>query len=117
MLSMRGNGKAIEQLVSLLMDNALKYSPAGSAITLDLVQQAKTIYLTVANVTETAITRENLQLIFDRFYRTDPSRNSETGGHGIGLSVAKAIVTAHGGKIQATAPQEYAFCITAALPM
>ncbi|MBR2337840.1 MAG: HAMP domain-containing histidine kinase [Clostridia bacterium] len=117
MLSMRGNGKAIEQLVSLLMDNALKYSSAGSAITLDLVQQAKTIYLTVANVTETAITRENLQLIFDRFYRTDPSRNSETGGHGIGLSVAKAIVTAHGGKIQATAPQEYAFCITAALPM
>ena len=62
------------------------------------------------------IQEDKLPHIFDRFYRTDKSRNSETGGHGIGLSVAKAIVSAHGGKIHAEARDDKSFEITVSLP-
>ncbi|MCH5190990.1 MAG: HAMP domain-containing histidine kinase [Oscillospiraceae bacterium] len=117
MLSMQGNYKAIRQLVSILMDNALKYSPVGGTVTLNFTRQNKNLILTVSNTIDTVITSENLNHIFDRFYRTDPSRNSETGGHGIGLSVARAIVTAHGGKINADIKGGNLFQITAVLPI
>ncbi len=117
MLSMNGNGKAVEQLVTLLMDNALKYSPAGGKVALDFVKQSKSLHLTVFNTTATEVSRENLNHVFERFYRTDLSRNSQTGGHGIGLSVAKAIVTAHGGKIQATTKDGHSFQILVVLPL
>lgn len=116
-LSMQGNYKAIRQLVSILMDNALKYSPVGGTVTLNFTRQNKNLILTVSNTIDIVITSENLNHIFDRFYRTDLSRNSETGGHGIGLSVAKAIVTAHGGKINAYTKGENLFQITAVLPI
>lgn len=114
-LSMRGNDKAIQQLVSILMDNALKYSPAGGSISLNFISQSRTLLLTVFNTTQTVINPDDLHCVFDRFYRTDPSRNSETGGHGIGLSVAKSIVTAHGGKIHAHTQDGRSFQITADL--
>lgn len=118
LLSMRGNDKAIAQLVSVLMDNALKYSPAGGSVSLHFARKNKTLLLTVTNTTVTPVTKEALSRVFDRFYRTDPSRNSETGGHGIGLSLAKAIVASHGGKIAAEAPEDgKVFRITASLPV
>ncbi|MCH5183572.1 MAG: HAMP domain-containing histidine kinase [Oscillospiraceae bacterium] len=118
MLSMRGNDKAVSQLVSLLLDNALKYSPAGGTVSLRFARKNRTLLLTVTNTTATPVPPEALSRVFDRFYRTDPSRNSETGGHGIGLSLAKAIVTAHGGKITAeTADGGKSFRITASLPV
>ena len=117
LLSMRGNDKAISQLVSVLMDNALKYAPAGGSVSLHFARKNKALLLTVSNTTENAVPPEALSRVFDRFYRTDPSRNSETGGHGIGLSLAKAIVTSHGGKISAeTLDGGKTFCITASLP-
>ena len=69
----------------------------------------------MTNLSDTEIPKEHLNLLFDRFYRTDPSRNSDSGGHGIGLSVAKAIVTAHGGKIQASSEGRL-ITITASIP-
>ena len=117
MLSMKGNDKAIKQLVSVLMDNAMKYSPAGGTVALELSKQGRNLILEVFNTTEISVSSENLSRVFDRFYRTDPSRNSETGGHGIGLSVAKAIVTAHGGKISADTRDGKSFQITATLPV
>lgn len=117
MLSMRGNDKAIQQLISLLLDNALKYSPENSLISVKLERQNKALHLTVSNATEMIIEKEHLYRVFDRFYRTDPSRNSETGGHGIGLSVAKAIVSAHGGKIQAWTQDGKIFNITVMFPL
>lgn len=116
MLSIKGNDKAIEQLVSILMDNALKYCPGGGRICLDLIKQNKSVNLTVFNTSATEISNDRLGFVFDRFYRTDLSRNSETGGYGIGLSIAKAIVAAHGGKIQASTKDGQSFQITASFP-
>lgn len=115
LLSAVGNAKAIEKLTSLLLDNALKYSPAGGTIHLAFAKQAKNLILTLENTTAEALSPENLHQVFDRFYRGDPSRNSETGGYGIGLSVAKVIVTAHGGKIQASLPEPKIFKMTVSL--
>lgn len=117
MLTMKGNGKAIGQLVSLIMDNAMKYCPEKGVITLDFEKRGRALHLTVLNTTEMEIQQENLLHVFDRFYRTDLSRNSETGGHGIGLSVAKAIVTAHGGKIYAASKDGHSFQINIVLPI
>lgn len=113
MLTLNGNDKSIRQLVSIFLDNALKYSPEGSKIKLTLARQGRTIRLSVSNAANFDLDPAQLERVFDRFYRTDSSRNSETGGHGIGLSVAKAIVTAHGGKITAAVEDEKTFVVSA----
>lgn len=117
MLTVKGNDKSIRQLVSLLLDNALKYSPAGGTVAIRLFQQGHSAVLTVYNTTAMPIDPETLSRVFDRFYRADPSRNSMTGGHGIGLSIAKAIVSSHGGKITAASDDPHSFRITVTLPM
>jgi signal transduction histidine kinase len=116
-LFLKGNDHAIEKLVSTLMNNALKYSSENGSIFLELIQQNKNLLLAITNTTESPISDENLQHIFDRFYRIDSSHNSETGGHGIGLSLAKAIVTEHRGKINAKMIDEHTFKITVTLPI
>ncbi len=116
-LTLRGNDKSIGQLVTILLDNALKYSPVGGTIALTLYKKSRNISLSVYNQTEKEVDPENLKYVFDRFYRTDSSRNSETGGHGIGLSIAKAIVTAHNGEIIAKTADSRSFQITATFPI
>lgn len=116
MLTLNGNDKSIERLVGILLDNAFKYSPAGGIVHMELSKQAKNIVLSVWNTTASLIEKEQLDHVFDRFYRTDSSRNSETGGHGIGLSIAKAIVDSHSGKIQAWTQDGYSFGISVSLP-
>lgn len=117
MLSMRGNPKAISQLISILLDNALKYSPEGGPISLSFAKQNRKLVLSVENLSASPLTEESLHHVFDRFYRADASRNSETGGYGIGLSMAQAIVTAHNGKITAGSPDGKSFLVTAILPI
>jgi len=117
MLTLKGNDKAIIQLVNILMDNVLKYSPTGGTIAFNLTKKNRTIYIHTFNTTETRIYKHQTEQVFERFYRSDASRNSETGGSGIGLSVAQAIVNAHGGKIQAWTQDGYSFQISAAFPI
>ena len=114
-LSFCGNEKAIRQLVSILLDNALKYSPDGGNISISLKKQNKSISLKVFNTAQNVDTK-NLDRLFDRFYRGDKSRSSETRGYGIGLSVAKAIVTSHKGKIAASSKDGNSLTITVTLP-
>lgn len=117
MLTMKGNTKTMEQLISILMDNAVKYCPEKGVIAINFEKRGRALHLTVSNTTEAEMQQESLNHVFDRFYRTDASRNSETGGHGIGLSVAKAIVTAHSGKIYASTGNAPSFVITVILPV
>ena len=116
MLTLHGDEKAIRQLTSILLDNAVKYTPEGGSIDLKLEQQGKNIVLTVYNDSASPVPKESMTKLFDRFYRTDPSRSSSTGGHGIGLSIAKAVVQAHKGKITASTADEKSLKITAVIP-
>ena len=116
-VTLTGSPEAIRQLVSVMLENAVKYSPGGGKISLNLSVNRKYATVSVSNDTEKEIRREDLNNVFDRFYRSDASRNSETGGHGIGLSIAKAVVEAHGGSIEATTKTGKDFTICAVLPV
>ena len=104
MLSFKGDEKGIRQLVSILLDNALKYSSPGGQLALRLEKQGRNLLLTVSNTCAQLMEQDKLPHLFDRFYRTDQSRNSQSGGYGLGLSIAKSIVSAHKGKIRAESP-------------
>ena len=99
-LTYTGDERSIRQLAGILMDNAVKYSSENGNITLTLKKKGKKIFLEVYNDAGD-LPQGKLDVLFERFYRLDSSRNSCTGGSGIGLSVAKAIVQAHKGKITA----------------
>ena len=104
MLSYVGDEKGIRQITGILLDNAIKYAQSKE-IELKLRKKGHTIVLSVTNSSE-PLTDEQLKQFFDRFYRTEQSHNSEKGGYGLGLSIAKSIVEAHKGKITASAPKE-----------
>ena len=86
----------VQAIISVLLENAMKYTPVGGAVTVTIDKNG----VFVTN-TGTYIPDEQLVHLFDRFYRADPSRNSETGGHGIGLSLANEIAWTLGGKLTA----------------
>lgn len=98
-----GNERDFRQLVGILVDNAVKYTPEGGKIRIALKKKGKKCQLEIFNDAE-ELPVGKLDVLFERFYRLDSSRNSSTGGSGIGLSVAKAIVQAHKGKITAESP-------------
>ena len=116
-VTMRGAPDAIRQLINILLDNAMKYSPEGGSVTIDTYTKKKNLVISVSNTTSFSAASENTAHLFDRFYRTDSSRNSETGGHGIGLSIAQAITSAHNGKIIAETQNGHDFKITVTLPL
>lgn len=105
MLTCHGNEQNIQRLVEILLDNAIKYSDTGGHISVSLKKYGKGICLSVYNTAE-FVSRANISHIFERFYRLDASRNSKTGGYGIGLSIASAVVQAHKGKITAETEDE-----------
>ena len=93
-----GNEEQIKQLAVILLSNALKYSDEGGKIEVSLKAKGKQREIRVFN-TGSAISPEDQEHIFDRFWRADPAHGRETGGHGLGLAIAKAIADAHHGKI------------------
>lgn len=117
MLSFTGDEKAVRQLLSILLDNALKYSPAGGQLRLELEKQGRTLLLSVSNTVAQPIEQDKLPHLFDRFYRMDQSRSSQTGGYGLGLSIARSIVLAHKGKIRAESPDGRTLTFVIHLPL
>ena len=99
-LTVTGDRTAIQQMVSILLDNALKYSPGGGSISLAARRSGKKAEITVSNTVDAAQQVDTPRL-FERFYRADESHSSTVNGTGIGLSIAKATVQAHNGKISA----------------
>ncbi len=89
----------VKQVLRILVDNAIKYAPKESVIELGVRRAGDGCILTVTDH-GCGIEEAELPKIFERFYRSDAARNSETGGHGLGLSIARIIVVAHGGKIR-----------------
>jgi len=93
-----GDEKQIKQLMNILIDNAIRHSDAHGQIEVSLRAESGHIRISVFN-TGVGVSSNEQKIIFERFYRTDESRSRETGGYGIGLSIAKAIVDSHKGKI------------------
>ena len=99
-ISFKGDEKLIRQVIGILFDNAIKYAREKSDINVQLKKQNKKIVFTVENEADN-LEIKNYNILFERFYRADSSRNSKTGGYGIGLSIAQSIVLKHKGKISA----------------
>ncbi|MCI5648733.1 MAG: HAMP domain-containing histidine kinase [Fusicatenibacter sp.] len=97
-LKMTGDQAALQQMLSILLDNALRYSGEGGEIHLEIYRRYGRICMEVYNTCDLLDTTD-LNRLFDRFYRPDESRSRNTGGNGIGLSMAQAIAESHGGKI------------------
>lgn len=93
-----GDEYAVRQLVSILLDNAVKYASPDSPITLKLERDRKGVVIRSSNGCDN-IGEEDTKKLFDRFYRADKARGS--GGFGIGLSIARSIAEAHKGSIKA----------------
>ncbi|MFZ7131385.1 MAG: ATP-binding protein [Eubacteriales bacterium] len=88
----------IGQVITNLLSNALKYTPIGGQIDIDVYNEAHNVRVEIKD-NGIGISPRDIRYIFERFYRVDKSRNRHTGGSGIGLTITKAIVESHNGKI------------------
>ena len=96
-VAVEGNSTQLKQLVSILLDNAIRHSNGGD-VSLKLIKRHGAATLSVINSGD-EIPQEQRGKLFERFYRVDTARNSEDGHYGLGLSIAKAIVLSHKGHI------------------
>ncbi len=115
--SIIGNRASIEELATILIDNALKYSPSDSLVSIHVGKRAQKACLEVIN-TGDGISAEALPLIFDRFFRADTSRTGNgKNGYGLGLALAKKIVEIHNGELSASSAPQHATTFTVLLPI
>ena len=113
-ITYHGDEYAVRQLCSILMDNAIKYAAADTPIRFVMQRHKKGVTIQCENIGENMDVKE-LDKLFERFYRTDKSRNSQTGGFGIGLSIARSIAEGHRGTIRAESPDGRTIVFTAEL--
>ena len=109
-----GSEEQIKQLAVILLSNALKYSDEGGKIEVSLKARGKQREIRVFN-TGSVISPEDREHIFDRFWRADPAHGRETGGHGLGLAIAKTITDAHHGKIAVESREGFGTAFTVTL--
>ncbi|MBQ3519553.1 MAG: HAMP domain-containing histidine kinase [Clostridia bacterium] len=102
----RADEALIRQVVYNLIDNAVKFTRNDGTIKIDLSEEKHHVKLTIAN-TGSTIPKDELNSIFDRFYKVDKSRGLDASSFGIGLHIVRSIVELHGGTIQATSKEEH----------
>lgn len=115
-IAVMGAEPRLRRLASTLLDNACKYAEDGGRVSVALAADGKAARLSVHN-TGPAIAPEDLPHVFDRFYRADKARTSGTGGHGLGLAIARAIAEEHGGTLTVASTEAEGTTFTATLPM
>lgn len=95
----------VKQTLRIFLDNAIKYTPSGGHISLTLKKEDKEVIVSV-NDTGIGVAKKDLPYLFDRFYRSDESRTRETGGHGLGLSIARAMVIGQKGRLRVKSKED-----------
>ena len=115
-IQLLGDRASIQKLMSILLDNALKYSEPGGPIQMSIRQKNARAVIEVTNTCRQPLPEEPERL-FDRFYRPDASRSAATGGTGLGLSIARAITENHRGKISVSTPRPEAISFQVSLPV
>ena len=116
-LVIKADRNMLKQVLRILCDNAVKYSPEGTTVSLSCRMDNDHMCCLSVKDEGQGISQEDLPKIFDRFYRSDKARKSDTGGHGLGLSIARIIVVAHNGKIRVRSKPGTGTVFTVVLPI
>jgi two-component system heavy metal sensor histidine kinase CusS len=114
-LEICGDGARLRQVFYNLIDNAIKYTPEGGLIEIRVDQSGERVRVIVKD-SGSGIPPEHLPRVFDRFYRVDKARSREQGGTGLGLTIARSIVVAHGGTVELTSVTGQETTLTVILP-
>lgn len=109
------DAERVHQVLFNLLDNAVRFTPAGGCVSISAARRNGAIEVTVSD-TGPGIPAEHLPRVFDRFYRVDPARSRDEGGTGIGLAIARSVVEAHGGRIWAASEPGRGSAFTFELP-
>jgi len=115
-LETQGDQLKVEQVVSNIVDNAIKYTPEGGRVRIETSQEGNMALIKVSD-TGLGISQDEIPHLFDRFYRVDKARSRTTGGTGLGLSIAHEIVNLHGGRIKVTSIENEGSVFLVELPI
>ncbi|MBQ3667985.1 MAG: ATP-binding protein, partial [Clostridia bacterium] len=115
-LEVYGDRIKLDQVFYNLIDNAIKYTPRGEGVKVEVTRQNKNAVIKVKD-NGIGIPEADIKHIFDRFYRVDKARSRETGGTGLGLSIAKQIILAHNGNISVSSKPDMGSTFTVTLPL
>lgn len=111
-----GEPDAIEQVLTNIISNSMKYTPSGGKIEINCRGDFSKAYITVQD-NGIGIPAADLPRIFERFYRVDKARSRQSGGTGLGLAIAKEIIERHNGTIEIESPQQRGTTVKIMLPL
>ena len=114
-VTVSGDRMRLHQLFANLLSNARTHTPAGTIVTVSILPAADRVAVSVAD-NGPGVSDADLPKLFDRFYRSDPSRSRADGGTGLGLSIVAAIVRGHGGDVLAGHTPGGGLTVTVVLP-
>ena len=115
-MTIKADRNMMKQVLRILCDNAVKYSSPGAKVSLSCRDEKNGMCCLAVRDQGQGVSQEDLPKIFDRFYRSDKARKSESGGHGLGLSIARIIVVAHKGKIRVRSKPGFGSVFSIVLP-